>query len=209
MSFNIHSTIAQLFYADHLIPAEVTLIGAEANKIVDADFHYLQAGPAAIILARLALLGCLGWCLWLLRRTDDATRYGLVWPLMITLTAVTSPLSWVYYFIPAVAFLPVLYDRFGFREGRLLICLIVVPLTGPVVGAYVNLEIVPNMHQLAGTLAMTGLTAAFTVALGRSSARTLNAGGVGQCNDAVTDIGPYDGAGLPERPPVPAALAAE
>lgn len=163
MSFNVHSSIAQLFFAESLIAAEPAVIGLE--DVEGDEFYYAQAGAAAVWAGRLAMAASIGWCLWLLRRSSDATRYSVVWPLMIALTAITSPLSWSYYFIPAVAFLPVLYDRFGFREGRLAILLIMVPLTHPFVAAYADSEIFADTYQIIGTAAMLGLTAAFAMAL--------------------------------------------
>lgn len=187
MSFNLHSSIAQVFFADQLLGADVSLVGIEGSS--RRDFHYLTAGPLAVLLARLALVASIAWSLWMLRRADDDTRYGLVWPLMITLTAITSPLSWVYYFIPAVAFVPVLYDRLGFREGRLAIGLMIVPISGPVAGAYLNAEVVANTHQLAGTVAMLGMTVAFISALKREPGQ-MRHGAATSLRDPITATAP-------------------
>jgi hypothetical protein len=51
----------------------------------------------------------------------------LFWPLAFLLVAWLSPISWMYYFIPAFLFLPALFDRLGLTTAAVLTILITAP----------------------------------------------------------------------------------
>ena len=103
----------------------------------------------------------------LMRRRAPGNR-ALVWPLAISLIALASPLSWGYHYLPAIAFTPVLLDRFGTLRGGLVICLIFIPLSLPVMLSFKHLSVWLGtdirLAQIAGTLLMI----AYALAMARA-----------------------------------------
>ena len=102
----------------------------------EGGWFLAQKGPlwSAISGLGVALSILLGG--WLLRRSDDP----LVWPLVMILGSLFTPLSWVYHYLAPVAFAPALLDRLGTRAGGLLLVAAFVPLLMPSMSAIDSLS---------------------------------------------------------------------
>jgi len=161
MSPNLQSVVAQLFFADHLF--RVTPIEVNRMPPPDAAWHYLAIPPQITWLSNALVALVVAGVLWLSVRTGPEDRAAVVWPLAMTATALVLPLSWSYYFIPAVAFLPGIAWRFGRVWGTLTVAAMALPSALGALGASREIETltvsVPFV-VLCGALLILGVGAA-------------------------------------------------
>lgn len=165
MSFNLHASFAQIFGAADLVRVVPIEVGRTPEP--DAAWYYLEASAAAQWAARLALIATLALCVRLVTQANAADRAALVWPLVLTITALTAPLSWAYYYIPAFVFLPALVYRLGLHWGGLALLLGIGPIFGPIVKYYKQIELLAVPYQLVATVAMCVIVIAFFSVLRR------------------------------------------
>lgn len=130
MSSNIQSVVAQIFFADDL----VKMLPIEVNRTPDpdADWHYLVAGFQFGLVFKALFAAILVGVLGAAHRAGPETRATIVWPLALTATALLLPLSWSYYFIPGLVFLPGVVWRLGGSLGTLSFAAVFVPLAAPI-----------------------------------------------------------------------------
>ena len=173
VSFNIDATIAQLFFLDMLqwVPSL-----EPPNEYNDAPGWYAMAKPpawrilsGAILLSVVALL-CLAF-----HRANAAVQASILWPLALTAVALLSPLSWVYYYLPAAYFAPVLLEKLGPKLGAAIIAIGFGLLSAPIVPLYWAIEDrigwPHHLYQIVGVVALTFLAFGFLLALWKAPGR--------------------------------------
>ena len=96
-----------------------------------------------------------------LKRTGDV----LVWPIMMILISILSPLSWVYHYLAPLAFAPALLDRLGVRTGGIWLILTILPLTLPLLSAIDALALNALPVQGVALVCLLGLAAGFARAI--------------------------------------------
>jgi len=143
VNFSIDAEIARWFVS----PAQMQVFdssrfGGQTSWMV---FEKPGAWQAATWGLRMVTLGSLifltrrGW----LERPE-------FWPAAMILVALVSPLSWIYYFIAPLAFLPVFLFRFGTARGALLILILLAPMSTTAVAL--------DLHGRIGANLVAGLT---------------------------------------------------
>ena len=130
------------------------------------------------IISLLVLLGALLWLASLFRIASKDIQVTLLWPLAIIVIALVSPITWVYYYIPAACYAPVLLDKLGVRLGGGILLVSFGIIFGPFVRYYralteddVATEVlqgIPYLYQILGTLAMIVLAFGFWLAAKRA-----------------------------------------
>ncbi|WP_420858341.1 glycosyltransferase 87 family protein [Marivivens marinus] len=161
-TFGVDPTVAQIAFADDLQFVAGLDNAADAQALL--GWSVLQKGAVWSGLSLAAMLGlALGGASYA-RRTSDV----LFWPAFLVGLALISPLSWGYHYLPALAFLPAMIDRFGPRRGGLIVLGIAAPLTLPALGVFSSVTATILLPQIAGTLAMIGLGLALFLAPSRS-----------------------------------------
>ena len=104
-------------------------------------------------------------------RADRATQSSILWPLALTATALLSPISWAYYYLPAACFAPVLIEKLGPRLGTAFLVATFAPIFGPVIGFYRLTQDWPGwplyLYQIVSIVCLTILSLGFAVALAR------------------------------------------
>jgi len=172
ISWSFDQTIAQVFFIDQmpLLPRpEWAYLAPEYNT------EYLRV----LTLAKPPLWQVLSTLLMLVSLVASALLYRYAkrinadafwtWPISFGLAALTSPLSWPYYYIAAVAFAPLLLGSMGKRQGMIILIIVFVPLTATLLPVVQLIPWPANPLQLVGTLSMCILTISYFIVLLRSS----------------------------------------
>ena len=159
ISFNLDSAIAQLFFMNN------GLVWIEALETPFLELEGDDGGPGWHSMVRPTLWKILSLSLLLLvllasavafKRADHDTRHAIIWPMGLTAVAIFSPLTWAYYFIPSVAFAPIIIDRLGPVRGTILWLSTIILIFGPFVDFYRLTEIWEDLdvfvYQWAGFL---------------------------------------------------------
>lgn len=161
-TISIESSLAQVFFSDSLQivhPIDVTTGQPKAD-----GWFILQKPPTWSFFSVGAMMGAIAALCLIARRIPKSD--ALVWPLAISVIALLGSLSWVYYFIPVVAFAPVLIDRFGYLRGGGGLLVALFPLFLPTLQAIAKLSSpVFSLNQLLGTLGGVLLASLFALAL--------------------------------------------
>jgi hypothetical protein len=118
---------------------------------------FVFAKPALwSILSNLALLASLAIGIIAMKRYDNDP---LIWPLIMILTSLVSPLSWIYHYLAPMAFIPALLDRFGLQTGLRMLILLILPLSTPILG------IAGPLAPLFAVISLLGLAICFAIAI--------------------------------------------
>lgn len=138
ISFNLDASLAQLFYLDQLnwiVALEAEFLELEPDE--EPPGWYSMVRPTYWkVGSGLLLVGVFAASVWLFVKSDHDTRHAIVWPMGITAVAIFSPLTWAYYFIPSVAFAPIIIDRLGPWRGSILWISTIILIFGPFVDIY-------------------------------------------------------------------------
>ncbi len=157
-------------------PALAQIIATDAFTYQTAaqggGWMYMPLPLAFSLAAKALLLIALALVARALSRAGADTRDAALWPLALVLVSLLGPLSWAYSYIPAMACLPILLDRFGTRTGLLLIIAIIAPICPPIVALYLDAGPLPAPAQLGGTLSMILMAGAFALAARRAASTT-------------------------------------
>ncbi|PHQ97674.1 MAG: hypothetical protein COB39_09940 [Marinosulfonomonas sp.] len=117
-------------------------------------------------LSAVAILVTLAFFAYKFRQNKETALDNiLLWPIVIICISLINPISWGYHYLPAVAFAPVLIDRFGTLRGAVLLLLIFAPVSVvALTSIYPHIGIISQPASFFGTLSMIGLALAFAVA---------------------------------------------
>ncbi|RYG90715.1 DUF2029 domain-containing protein [Loktanella sp. IMCC34160] len=157
-TYGIDPVIAQIAHADQLqfVPGLDNLPDA-ANQL---GWSVMAKGAVWSGLSTVALVALAAFAALRARGGADL----LFWPFVLVALALISPLSWGYHYLPALAFLPDLLNRYGPRRGGLIVLAVVAPVTLPVLGLLPLPASGLLLPQIVGTVAMAGLGLAFLLA---------------------------------------------
>ncbi|WP_380053520.1 glycosyltransferase 87 family protein [Falsihalocynthiibacter sp. SS001] len=157
ISYSIDATIANLMFQDSLklIPAtlfETNEAGAlRVNISSDAGWKVIPKSEVWVLLDRVLFFGTiLAMSILMRRRSRDIA----VWPFAITLLALVSPLTWVYHYLPALAFAPMLLERLNVKVATYILLIYVASNTLGVLPYYRMIPTDFNILQLMGTFSM-------------------------------------------------------
>ena len=160
LNFSLDPVIGQLFLADRF-----TFAPQAPGE--DGGWFLARKGPLWSAISGLGVILSILLSGWLLRRSDDP----LVWPLVMILGSLFTPLSWVYHYLAPVAFAPALLDRLGTRAGGLLLVLAFVPLLMPSMSVIDGLSPTALPFQGASVLCLMILAGGFGWAVATNRAR--------------------------------------
>ncbi len=176
VTFNLDAAIAQLAFGDRLL--WVPALEGPSPAEPDPGWYSMPRPLLWRVISPLLLLGVLVWLARLFRAARRDVQVSLLWPLAIIAVALVSPLSWVYYYIPAACYAPVLLDRLGARLGGTILLVSFGTIFGPFVkfyralseedGAAAIFQTTPYLYQIVGTLAMFVLATGFYIAARRA-----------------------------------------
>ena len=125
-SYNLNAVIAHLFY-----DAELLYVDAVGHPLASArvavGWDYLPKGLLWRALSTGALLVALIWAGFAILR--DRAAQSTIWIFAIGAMALLGPISWPYYYIPLIVFLPVIVDRFGRAKGLIIMLIALLPST--------------------------------------------------------------------------------
>lgn len=120
-------------------------------------------------ISALVQIGTLILALVLARRTS--LREPLMWPVLMIATAWVSPLTWIYHYMAALAFLPALVGRLPVGVAATFLILIALPASYPLAASGLTQEIPPWAMVLASNAAMLFAVIAFSIAMVRGQDR--------------------------------------
>lgn len=170
ITFNLDATIAQLFFLPDLtwVPAQ-----QPATPVNPNPGWYAMARPEIWRMVSTALL--IGSFALLSRatvRVTTETKLSLIWPLALIVVSLLAPISWVYYYIPAACFAPVLLDKLGRTQGAIFLMLSFGPIFGPVIKVYRLTQDFENwppyLYSIIAVLALSLLCFGYILAIRRS-----------------------------------------
>lgn len=145
LNFSLDPIIGQIFMMERF---EFVTQDAASN----AGWFITAKGPLWSAISFGCLLASTLVCARLWAKTGDP----MVWPLLMILGSLFTPLSWVYHYLAPMAFAPALLSRLGTRAGGLLLLGIVVPQLLPVMNMLDALDPLPLAVQAvsAGSFAL-------------------------------------------------------
>ena len=166
-TYSLDAVIGQLFFIDQMqMIHDPNFIASAADEGQIKGWKVMAKPPLWRGLSAVALLATLAFFAYQLRRNKEpVSDNSMLWPVVIICISLLNPISWGYHYLPAVAFAPVLVDRFGTLRGAVLLLLIFAPVSVVVLtSVYPHIDFIPQPASLFGTLSMIGLALAFAVA---------------------------------------------
>jgi hypothetical protein len=118
-SNSLESFVAQLLLADQQQFIAETSLAAPRGEA--AGWRVVAKPVALLWLQRGALIAALVGAAWALRIARSREERAALWPAAVIFLAVTGPLAWPYYYIPAVACVPLLVERMNPARGFALL----------------------------------------------------------------------------------------
>jgi len=158
VSTNIQASVAQLFFAGDLVMVPAVEVGGLES--IAPVWQYFMPGVGLTWLFKGLFVAVVAGIVWAVSSAGPKTGTAMVWPLALTLTALILPLTWMYYFIPGLAFLPGVIWRLGRTWGSLAFASVFLPICWPLVPFWRGIEALAVPFQLVGTLAMCALATA-------------------------------------------------
>ncbi|MEL6645971.1 MAG: glycosyltransferase family 87 protein [Pseudomonadota bacterium] len=162
ITLTLWATVAQFLDRDLFEYVVSPWIGAATGEA--GGWYVMAKGPLLSALSTVAMIALLAGAARLYARRDAGTRAMYLWPAALGLLALISPISWVYHYLPVLAFAPALLIGLGQRAGMLLLLATLLPLSLWVLPHFADVTLVSNPLQLVATLAITAITAGFAVA---------------------------------------------
>ena len=166
-TYSLDAVIGQMFFADQMqMIHDPNFIASAADEGKVKGWRVMAKPAIWRGLSAVALLATLAFFAYQLRRNKEpVSDNSLLWPIVIICISLINPISWGYHYLPAVAFAPVLIDRFGPLRGIVLLLLIFAPVSVvALTSIYPHIGIILQPASLFGTLSMIGLALAIAVA---------------------------------------------
>lgn len=125
-SYNLNAVIAHYFFNSELL--FVSAVGHPlASEAISIGWEILPKSALWRGLSTVALLAAIIWAGARIRR--DPGIEPTVWIFAFGAMALLGPISWPYYYIPLLAFLPVIIDRLGAAKGLIILTITLLPST--------------------------------------------------------------------------------
>ncbi len=166
LSFSFDASIAQIFLRDELqwIPS----LEPPTELVPDPGWYAMSKSIIWRTLSGLALVSVIMMLCIAFRRASADMQASLLWPLALTVVALLSPISWVYYYIPAACFAPVLIEKLGRRLGGAFIVLGFGPMLLPFLRYYWAMSESPDwppyLYQIVSVTSLTIVALGFVFA---------------------------------------------
>ena len=166
-TYSLDAVIGQMFFID-----QMQLI-LNPNVITDAAGERLISGWRVLAkpalwrgISAASILITLAFFAYKFRQNKGPiSDSSLLWPIVIICISLINPISWSYHYLPAVAFAPVLLDRFGSRRGIALLLLIFAPVSVAATETiYPHIDFIAQPASFFGTVSMISLALCFAVA---------------------------------------------
>ena len=125
-SYNLNSVIAHYFFSSELIYVNA-VSHPFSSEVVPVGWEILPKNALWRGLSTVALLAAVIWAGARIRR--DPGVEPTVWMFAFGAMALLGPISWPYYYIPLLAFLPVIVDRLGSAKGLIILTITLLPAT--------------------------------------------------------------------------------
>lgn len=152
LNFTFDSVIGQLFFFEDWMRVDAASIPAGGPK--SGVWRILEKGALWRLISLVGTVLSLAVISRMIGRANANQRYGILWPAAFVIFALFGSISWAYHYLPALAFLPILLDRFGYYFGGVMILTIVAPISFTLVGAYTSINKAYSAHQIIGTCLM-------------------------------------------------------
>ncbi len=170
-TYSIDAVIGQFFFADNLqLILDPNIIPGNADEgPIESPIKKWQVMAKPILwrgISSVVTLTILAFFAYRLHQNKkSASDNSLLWPILLISISLANPISWGYHYLPAVAFAPMLVDRFGFFRGVLLLLLIFAPVSIVALKPlHLYFSFVEQPASVFGTLSMVALALAFAVA---------------------------------------------
>lgn len=166
-TYSLDTVIGQmLFFEQMQIIVDPNVIAGAADESQINGWKVMAKSAIWRGTSAAAILAVLAFFAYKLRpNKEPASDNSLLWPIVIICMALINPISWGYHYLPAVAFAPVLIDRFGFAQGVVLLLLIFAPVSVvALTSVYPHIAFIQSPASFFGTLSMIGLALAFAAA---------------------------------------------
>ena len=125
-SYNLNSVIAYQFFDAQLL--YVDAVGHPmASETVSVGWEYLPKNGLWRALNMVALLSAILWAA--VRIRGNPGRECTVWVFAFGAMALLGPISWPYYYIPLLAFMPLVTERLGTATGLFILVVTLLPST--------------------------------------------------------------------------------
>jgi hypothetical protein len=136
-SYNLESTLAQIFYFDGFTFVTGASLG---NPDDGVNLWLTQTKPLALSIGlKVALIFTLVWLARLFARTHDQDQRAAIWPFALILISALGPMAWNYHYIASVAFIPMLISRMGLPKGLAAIAFLILASS-----PYLHSEVTPK-----------------------------------------------------------------
>jgi len=157
ITFNFASLFGQF-----LSPDLHALASADhANAVLIAGVYGSKTLLASLTVKAVLLAGlALAWLGARLSR-DERTLYGAIWPALLILVSLTSPLSWAYHYLSVVFLFPALLIAPRQPRQRIVAALALAAISLPVMVFLSRLPVPFMLAQTVGTVALTVLIGSF------------------------------------------------
>ena len=125
-TYNLNAVIAHYFFNSELL--HISAVGHPlASETISVGWEILPKTALWRGLSTAALLAAIIWAGARIRR--DPGIETTVWMFAFGAMALLGPISWPYYYIPLLAFLPVIIDRLGAAKGLIILTITLLPST--------------------------------------------------------------------------------
>lgn len=165
VTFSVSALVTQLFHSD--TATLISAVSATGGKDMGAMW-VVPKSPLWVWFDRFALIGAAGAIAMCFRRAGPSRSMAL-WPLLVCVVSLLSPLAWPFHFLPAMVFMPMLVVWFGKLWGGVLLCATTLPILFLLAPLWQGAGGYSEPFAIVGTLAMAALALAYAVAAARQS----------------------------------------
>ncbi|MCF6316445.1 MAG: DUF2029 domain-containing protein [Marinosulfonomonas sp.] len=166
-TYSLDAIIGQVFFIDQMqMIHDPNFSASAADEGQTKGWKVMAKSALWRGISAVAILATLAFFAYKLRQNNEPDSDSiLLWPTVIICISLINPISRGYHYLPAVAFAPVLIDRFGTLRGVVLLLLIFAPVSVvALTSIYPHIGLIPQPASFFGTLSMIGLALAFAVA---------------------------------------------
>ncbi len=165
LNITFDGMIGNLFFSHTTIPSYLAVVGEYPLKVALAA----PKPPAMAALSTGLALCAFAACAMVMRRNPDDP---LVWPLVLILLSVSSPLAWNYHYLASFAFLPCLISRLGPKWGAICTATVTLPQLSVVAGFVQDQDGLLEPYRVVLLILMLIMAAAFALAIRRGPPQT-------------------------------------
>lgn len=159
INFNIHVSIAQLLWPDHL--TEITLTGGTPINGRSVTWQIMEKGAAWRLVSTLTLLGAVAGLFVMMRKASEVHRFEALWPAAFLAVPLLGPIGWSYYYIAPIVLMPALFRSLPFLMAFSVHILLFALLCFPAQPIFNAQSASVSIYQIVATTAIALLALLF------------------------------------------------